>query len=58
MTEPKIDPLLKAAIDRLTEIGPTWHEDDLVRFCDVFLATVRMLYPPKARRKSRAKAAS
>lgn len=50
-----LDPMLVAAIDRLQERGPSWNEDEASRWGDLFLATVAMVYPAKARRKSRAK---
>jgi len=55
MTDPKIDPLLTAMLDRLAETGPTWHEDDCQRWLNIFALEVRLVYPPKKERKPRAK---
>lgn len=57
MTSPKIDPLAEAALVGLSEIGPSWHEDEQQRWIEMFTAIVVMLYPGKPRRKSRAKSA-
>lgn len=57
MTTPILDALLKAHLDRLTEVGPTWTEPERDQWCALFAATVAMIYPARKRRKSRAKAA-
>lgn len=54
--KPAIDPLLEAALDRLGQMTPGWYDDDRDRWCALFVSMVAMLYPTKARRKSRAKA--
>lgn len=55
MTEPKIDPVLQAQLDHLFLSVPGWHDDERDRWCDLFVASVHMLYPTKPRRPSRAK---
>lgn len=55
VTEPKIDPLLTAMLDRLAETAPAWREDARELWCSLFVATVSLVYPCKPKRKSRAK---
>jgi hypothetical protein len=57
MTDPKIDPLIQGALNRLAEIGPKWIEEQQRRWNELFIAIVAMLYPGKPLRKPRAKKA-
>lgn len=55
MTEPKIDPLLQAALDRMTAAGPSWTTEQREKWCEMFSILVATVYPGKKPRKSRAK---
>ena len=52
---PEIDPLLQAAIDRMTAAGPTWTTNQREAWCVMFTILVATVYPGKKPRKSRAK---
>ena len=50
--ERAIDPLLKAALDRLPEPdGPKWSEDERDAWTTMFCATIEMLHPARKRRR-------